>query len=303
MPAPLEVGPGEEVVQASVTDLDALVRACQDVDAVVHLAGIAGEAPWDRIRETNIDGTYNTIEAARRAGVERFVFASSNHAVGFLPRPPDGAKAPDYAFPAPDTYYGVSKVVGEALCSLYHHRYGMDTVCLRILSCHENPMGTREQATWLSPDDAGRLFEAALSAPDPGFRVVWGVSANSRAWFSMDEATALGYHPQDDAEIYAEELIGVEREPDADDPVHRFVGRTIDSRPVRRRAPLIRARHHAGPQMKTGMRSKPRGSLISASLACPSRRTSRTRRSTSSSARGEATDRDPAFVLPPRARG
>lgn len=222
--APLEVGPGEEVVQASVTDLDTLVRACQDVDAVVHLAGIAGEAPWDRIRDTNIDGTYNAIEAARRTGVGRFVFASSNHAVGFLPRSPNGAKAPDYAFPAPDTFYGVSKVVGEALCSLYHHRYGMDTVCLRILSCHEQPIGTRELATWLSPDDAGRLFEAALSAPDPGFRVVWGVSANSRAWFSMDEATALGYHPQDDAETYAEQLIGAEREPDAHDPVHRFVG-------------------------------------------------------------------------------
>lgn len=222
--APLEAGPGEEAVRASVGDLGALIEASRDVDAVVHLAGLAGEAPWERIAETNIDGTYNMIEAARRAGVDRFVFASSNHAVGFLPRDPSGAHAPDYAFPAPDTYYGVSKVVGEALCSLYHHRYGMDTVCLRILSCFDRPNGTRDLATWLSPDDAGRLFEAALSVPAPGFRVAWGVSANTRAWFAMEEAAALGYHPEDDAEAYAEEILGAHGQPDPGDPVHLLVG-------------------------------------------------------------------------------
>ena len=85
---PLIAGPAEEVVQASVTDIDALVEACRGVDAVVHLAGIAGETRWDRILPTNIDGTYNTIEAARRSAVPRFIFVSSNHAVGFLPRDP-----------------------------------------------------------------------------------------------------------------------------------------------------------------------------------------------------------------------
>lgn len=220
---PLEVGPGEESVQASVTDLDALTEASRDVDAVIHLAGLAGEAPWSRILETNIDGTHNAIEAARRAGVGRFVFASSNHAVGFLPRDPNGGKAPDYAFPNPDTYYGISKVAGEALCSLYHHRYGMDAVCLRILSCKDHPGATRDLATWLSPDDAGRLFEAALSAPAPGFRIVWGVSANTRAWFDMGEAAALGFHPKDDAEDYATKLL--DKDPtDPENPMHRLVG-------------------------------------------------------------------------------
>lgn len=222
--APLAAEPGEEVIQASVDDLDVLTEASRDVDAVVHLAGIPSEAQWDRILTTNIDGTYHTIEAARRAGIRRFVFASSNHAVGFLPRDPRGGKAPDYAFPAPDTYYGVSKVVGEALSALYHHRYGMDTVCLRILSCRDRPETRRQLATWLSPDDAGRLFEAALSTPSPGFRVVWGVSANTRAWFSMEEATALGYHPEDDAEAYADEIPAEHGDADPDDPVHRLVG-------------------------------------------------------------------------------
>ncbi|MBO0885851.1 MAG: NAD(P)-dependent oxidoreductase [Acidimicrobiales bacterium] len=221
---PLTAGPGEEVVQGSVDDVDVLIEASRDVDAVIHLAGIPSETEWDRILTTNIDGTYHAIEAARRAGVRRFVFASSNHAVGFLARDADGGKAPDYAFPAPDTYYGVSKVAGEALSALYHHRYGMDAVCLRILSCLDRPESTRQLATWLSPDDAGRLFEAALSTPSPGFRVVWGVSANTRSWFSMDEATALGYHPKDDAEAYADELVAGHGEPDPDDPVQRLVG-------------------------------------------------------------------------------
>jgi uronate dehydrogenase len=68
------------------------------------------------------------------------------------------------------------------------------------------------------------LFEAALSTPSPGLRVVWGVSANTRSWFSMEEATALGYHPEDDAEAYAAELLAEQGDPDPDDPVQRLVG-------------------------------------------------------------------------------
>ena len=204
---PLEGRDDEEVVQASVTDLAALRAACQDVDAVIHLAGISGETDWDRILAANIEGTYCAIEAARVAGVGRFVYASSSHAVGYHRRDPNGTPVPDYAFPAPDTYYGVSKVTGEALAGLYHHRYGMDTVCIRIGSCRERPGGAFGLANWLSPDDAGRLFNAAITAPSPGYRVVWGVSANTRNWFSLDEARTLGYRPQDNSELYAADIL------------------------------------------------------------------------------------------------
>ena len=91
--APLTAGPGEEAIQASVTDLDAMTAACRGADAVIHLAGIPGEASWPRIMETNINGGYGAFEAARRAGTPRVIFASSNHAVGFTPRS---------AFPVPD---------------------------------------------------------------------------------------------------------------------------------------------------------------------------------------------------------
>jgi hypothetical protein len=221
--APITAGPGEEAVTASVTDLDAMTEACRNAAAVVHLGGVSTEAPWRQILEMNIDGTYAVFEAARRAGVGRVVYASSNHAVGFSPRA--DFPVPDYAFPVPDSYYGVSKAAGESLASLYHSRYGLDAICIRILTCAERPPTIRALSTWLSPDDAGRLFEACLSAPSPGFRVVFGVSANTRGgWVSLDEARALGYEPRDDAEVYAAEVIAANGEPDPADPVLAHLG-------------------------------------------------------------------------------
>jgi uronate dehydrogenase len=221
--APLTAGPGEEVIRASVTDAGAMAAACQGADAVIHLGGIPGEAPWPQISEVNIDGTQTVFEAARRAGVGRVIFASSNHAVGFSPRA--AFPVPDYAFPAPDTYYGVSKAAGEALGSLYHSRHGLDVICIRILTCAERPPNLRALSTWLSPDDAGRLFEACLATPAPGFRVIFGVSANTRGgWVSLDEARALGYEPRDDAEAFAAEIIAAHGEPSPDDPVLAHLG-------------------------------------------------------------------------------
>jgi uronate dehydrogenase len=222
--APLEPAPGEEAIQASVTDLTAMTAACAGAQAVIHLGGISGEAPWEQIADVNINGTYVVFEAARREQVSRVIFASSNHAVGFAPR--DSFPVPDYAFPAPDTYYGVAKVAGEALGALYHSRYGLDVICLRILTCADRPGNVRALSTWLSPDDAGRLFEACLAAPRPGFRVAYGVSANARGGFvSLAEARALGYQPKDDAEAYAAEIIAASGEPDPDgDPVLAHLG-------------------------------------------------------------------------------
>ena len=220
---PLTAGPGEEAIQASVTDLDAMTAACQGADAVIHLAGIPGEASWPRILETNINGGYGAFEAARRAGTPRVIFASSNHAVGFTPR--EAFPVPDYAFPAPDTYYGISKAATEAMAAMYHHRYGLDTICLRILTCDFTPPTARSLSTWLSPDDAGRLFEACLTAADPGFRVAYGVSANTRGgWVSLAEARSLGYEPRDDAEAYAAEVLAEHGAPDPADPVLAYLG-------------------------------------------------------------------------------
>jgi hypothetical protein len=228
-------GPDELSVTASVTDMAAMTAACAGADAVIHLGGIPTEDAWGPILDVNINGTYTVFEAARRAGVPRVVFASSNHAVGFTPR--DSFPVADEAAPVPDTYYGVSKAAGEALAALYAHRYGLEAICVRILSCFDRPRDARMLATWLSPDDAGRLFEACLTAPAPGFRVIYGVSANTRGgWVSLDGARALGYEPRDDAEAYAAEVLHATRTPaeappppgngwpEHADPVFRFLG-------------------------------------------------------------------------------
>jgi uronate dehydrogenase len=198
---------------ASPADLDA---ALEGVEAVVHLAAQPTEAPWPVIREANIEGTYQVFEAARRRGVARIVYASSVHAVGFTPIT---AGLPGDAPPRPDTLYGVSKVFGEALARYYVERYGMRVACLRIGTFAPKPFDQRSLSTWLSPNDCARLVDACLRAPDLTYALVWGVSANTRRTWSLDEARALGYEPRDDAEAYADEL--PEHVPD---PSDQYVG-------------------------------------------------------------------------------
>jgi uronate dehydrogenase len=219
-----EVRPGEEQVVADVTDLAAMVDAATGATAVVHLAGIATESTWPAISHANIEGTYCALEAARRAGVQRVVLASSNHATGYTPRPGQGLLTEADAPHRPDTYYGVSKATMEALGSLYVDRYGLDVVCLRIGSALPEPTSTRHLSTWLSPTDTVGLVDAALTAPAPGFAVVWGVSDNTRGWWDLTAARALGYQPVDDAEPHAAALVEVHGEPDLADPVHARVG-------------------------------------------------------------------------------
>ena len=225
MVPPEPAGPGEDVetITASVTDAGAMNAACRDVSAVVHLGGISDEAEWETVLDVNVHGTRTVLEAARRAGVPRVVLASSNHAVGFATRD-EGDPLPADVSPRPDTYYGFSKVAVEALGRLYHDRFGMDVICLRIGTMSECPTAPRALATWLSPGDGTRLVEACLSAPSPGFRIVWGVSRNTRRWWSLAEGRRLGYEPRDDAEEFASDVLAGGQRVDPAAPVHFRVG-------------------------------------------------------------------------------
>ena len=219
---PVEPGPGEEWVTADLADPDAVAEAMKGVDAVLHLGGQSREHPWADIVRANIEGTQVLLEAARAEGVEHLVLMGSHHAAGFHTRPKDGADLPDYAFPRPDTFYGVSKVVMEALGSLYHDRFGMHITVVRLGTCNEAPVDTRGLATWISPDDLARLVEAGLTAE--GYHVVWGVSDSPRRWWSLEEAKAIGYVSQDSSERFAPALIAEQGEPDLGDPVHDRAG-------------------------------------------------------------------------------
>jgi uronate dehydrogenase len=226
-PAPAEPDEALEILTGSVTDPELVARACEGVQAIIHLGGISREGAFADILDVNVAGTHTLLEAARAAGVSRVLLASSNHAVGFLRTTdtgPDGI--PGDITARPDTYYGFSKAAMEAMGSLYHDRFGMDVICIRIGSCFERPGDLRGLSTWLSPDDCARLFEACLSAPDPGFRVIWGVSDNTRRICSLTEAEALGYRSRDDAEVFAEELLGDAASAAADGPPtgYEYVG-------------------------------------------------------------------------------
>jgi nucleoside-diphosphate-sugar epimerase len=223
---PAAPGAFEEVVIADMTDLDAMVAACDGVDAVVHLGGYPHETTMDRILRLNVYGSWCVLEAAHRAGVSRVLLASSNHAVGFY----DSRDVPDDGLPAdvpvrPDTLYGWSKAATEAAGRMYADRYGMDVLVLRIGMCFPEPRSPRDLAIWLSPDDAGRLVEACLTAPSPGFRFVWGISRNSRRWLSLAEGSALGYDPEDDGEVFYDSVVdGGEPDFDGDPAITRLGG-------------------------------------------------------------------------------
>ncbi|GGK10311.1 NAD-dependent dehydratase [Pilimelia anulata] len=226
-------GPGEEVAAVDITDPSSVAAALAGVDAVVHLAGISGEDAFDRLLDVNVAGTRNVLQGCVDVGVRRVVLASSNHAAGCYRRadaPPGGL--PDDLPARPDTLYGWSKAAGEALGALYHDRYGLDVVSLRIGTCREYPADTVALPGWLSPDDCAGLVDAALRAPGPLCRVVWGLSANTRRWWSLGGMAALGFTPRDDSEAYAAELVARFGEPDPADPVHAYVGGPFRTAPV-----------------------------------------------------------------------
>ncbi len=182
-----------------------IFRKLKPLDAVMHLAADSGaEAPWGSVLKNNIIGTRNVYEAARVTGVKRIVLASSNRVTEGYEK-----EAPKIIFTEgpvrPDSYYGVSKVFGEALARMYWEAYGLESICLRIGSVRadDDPRTSPRYAkTWLSHRDLVQLFQKALVAKVP-FGIYYGVSANkSRFWDIENARRELGYEPQDDAASY-----------------------------------------------------------------------------------------------------
>ncbi|GAA2630746.1 NAD(P)-dependent oxidoreductase [Streptomyces axinellae] len=222
---PLPDEPGSLGVDLATADSETLRSAVRGADAILHLAGISLESSFERILSANIRGTHALYEAARAEGVRRVVFASSNHVVGFTPVPEEGApRVPVTAPRRPDTFYGLSKSFGEDLAQLYWDLHGIETVSVRIGSCFPEPTSVRMLSMWMSPADGARLFHAALTAGDVGHTVVYGSSANTRLWWDLTSARALGYEPQDDSEPYAAELIEKHGELDPSQPDQAHLG-------------------------------------------------------------------------------
>jgi uronate dehydrogenase len=201
-------------VRADISKMADALRITKDVDAIVHLGGYSVEGPWESILQANIIGCYNVFEAARRNGVKRILFPTSNHAVGFYRR---DQTIDHRVYPKPDSRYGVSKVFGEALGSLYADKYGMEMFMMRIGNVGPRPLDKRRLSIWFSPRDLAQLVRIGIDHPYIKFEIVYGISGNQRAWYDNSNAVRLGYRPQDDSEEYAAETLA--REKPSGDPI------------------------------------------------------------------------------------
>lgn len=186
--------------KADVADYEQVLPLMEGVDTVVHLSGAsAPEAEWDSVLQANIIGMRNVLEAAREAGVRRFVFASSNHAMGMYDRLSEWPVYP-HTLPRGDSLYGVSKIFGEALGRYYHDEYGMEFISLRIGWSVADPFEKDEEllrAMWLSPDDTEQIVRRAIEA-DVKFGLYYAVSDNpNRRWDMTNTTLELGYRPKD----------------------------------------------------------------------------------------------------------
>ena len=183
----------EDVVVGELTDFEAVARATQGMDAVIHLAGNpSGAAPWEEILHSNIIGTYNLFEAARRSGVSRIAFASR---AGLLsPYPEEITRTVDLP-PRPESYYSISKVFGENLGYMYASQFGLECVSVRIGNVRADRPHA-EHPHHLSHADLVRVFERAVIHPGAQYEVVFGVSAGDWPLYDLEHGRrAVGYNP------------------------------------------------------------------------------------------------------------
>jgi uronate dehydrogenase len=194
-------------IAADLADAAAVERAAEGVEGIVHLGGQPVEAPWETILRSNIEGTYNLFEAARKQGVQRVVFASTNHAVGFYPRE---QIIDTRALPLPDSRYGVSKAFGEALGALYAYKFGLGVLCIRVGNVNEAPIDQRRLSIWVKPSDLASLVRIGLEHEGLVYEVVYGMSDNVRGWWDNSRARELGYSPQGKSEDYVREALAAQ---------------------------------------------------------------------------------------------
>jgi NAD+ dependent glucose-6-phosphate dehydrogenase len=207
-----EKPPVDDIHIADISQYDQIAPAMEGIDAVVHMAGDPRtSASWEDVRERNIVGVYNVCESARRAGVRKVVFASTNHVMGMYDR---DRQWPIYASqpPRPDSLYGVSKAFGENLGRWFADQHGLAVICLRIGWFLPEPKDEISRWMWLSPRDCAQITWRAIES-DLGFGVFYAISGNGRRhWDITETMNKLGYIPEDDAERYAEQLDALARE-------------------------------------------------------------------------------------------
>ena len=191
-----DLAANESYGACELADLEGLTALAGQVDAVIHLGGLVGaEYTFEDILEPNVIGTRNLLEAARRSGVRRVIYASSHHVVGFTPR---GEALDHRATLRPNGEYAVSKAYGEAAASYYADNFGLEILSIRIGYVGDEVNSERRLRTWISSRDLTQLVEIGLTRPELHHEVVYGISETPEpTFFDNCNAFRLGYQPKD----------------------------------------------------------------------------------------------------------
>ncbi len=166
-----------ELFEADIRDAGALDRALGGMEAVVHLAaaGSVVKSVEDPVTnfQVNVLGTFQVLDAARRAGVERTVLASTGGALIGDAVPPVNERS----LPKPISPYGASKLAGEAYAHAFAKAYGLRTIALRFANVY-GPWSARKQG-------AMTTFFRAIDAGEP--IVIYGDGSASRDYTHVDD--------------------------------------------------------------------------------------------------------------------
>jgi len=224
-----------DTISGDVTNIQSVRDAMESKDAVIHLAAYPElSTPWSRVLKNNIIGTYNVLQVAAEKDVEKFIYASSIHAVGMYERDlaPDLYYGSDFkldhkAEVRPDSYYGTAKSFGENLGRYYSDTMAVRFYALRIGTVwepkYDHPYGDAERGvaegkwtraddeyqkrvarmkcTWFSRRDLAHMVDLCLRDDEVEYDIFYGVSNNDRRWHDIQHAReVLGYEPKDNSE-------------------------------------------------------------------------------------------------------
>jgi nucleoside-diphosphate-sugar epimerase len=192
-----------------ITDLKAFTESLNGVSVLVHLAGQREpDAGFEELVGPNIRGAYHAFEAALRAGVQRVVFASSvNASNGSMQKQPISDEVVN-----PSSFYGASKIFGEALARYYSEKHGLSCICLRMgwtlpveeakKQLSDPPMDSLfARKVFLSAEDFAQLVQLVVEAPeDLKFGIFNALSDNRQKILDISKArSVLGYEPKHDS--------------------------------------------------------------------------------------------------------
>ncbi len=168
-----------ELIEGNVEDPGTVEKAMKGVDYVLHQAALPSvqrsvEAPLTS-HASNMTGTLVLLEAARRLGIRRFIYASSSSVYGDSPQLPKVETMPT----APLSPYAIGKLGGELYCRVYHRLYGLETVSLRYF----NVFGPGQSPDSLYAAVIPRFIEAMKKGEPP---VVYGDGRQSRDFTYID---------------------------------------------------------------------------------------------------------------------